>query len=452
MDNQSVILAVASPPGSATRGIVRASGVDACHVMIGVIDSECSGHAAVRARIRGVQVVRLLDPAISALAVVMPGPTSATGEDCIEIHTVGNPFVLERIMTAVISHARGSARRAHPGEFSVRAVMSGRMGIAAAERVAAAIMSETDAELAAAAVLQTNTTEQSSARDTDEIATLLALVEAGIDFTDQDDVVAIARPDLERRVCAVRDRIQARCAMSAGAESAQRAARVVLTGAPNTGKSSLFNALLSQTRAVESPQRGTTRDAIEHACALPGGLEVVLVDAPGIEDAVNEVDVLMQARAHEVLGRADVILRCFPGDEPAFEPLVPAHEADGERALTIDVRTKCDVLAMSPVVNDDNAIMTSARTGAGIAELRTVIAGAIAKRAPRTVHEFSLGIARIALLKEAALSLDNALATAAPELVADALRTALDRLGEVSGAIPPDDVLGRLFSSFCIGK
>jgi tRNA modification GTPase len=96
--------------------------------------------------------------------------------------------------------------------------------------------------------------------------------------------------------------------------------------------------------------------------------------------------------------------------------------------------------------------MTSARTGAGIAELRTVIAGAIAKRAPRTVHEFSLGIARIALLKEAALSLDDALATGAPELVADALRTALDRLGEVSGAIPPDDVLGRLFSSFCIGK
>jgi tRNA modification GTPase len=160
----------------------------------------------------------------------------------------------------------------------------------------------------------------------------------------------------------------------------------------------------------------------------------------------------MQARAHEVLGRADVILRCFPGDEPAFEPLVPAHEANGERALTIDVRTKCDVLAMSPVANDDNAIMTSARTGAGIAELRTVIAGAIAKRAPRTAHELSLGIARIALLKEAALSLDDALATGAPELVADALRTALDRLGEVSGAIPPDDVLGRLFSSFCIGK
>jgi tRNA modification GTPase len=120
--------------------------------------------------------------------------------------------------------------------------------------------------------------------------------------------------------------------------------------------------------------------------------------------------------------------------------------------LTIDVRTKCDVLAMSPVANDDNAIMTSARTGAGIAELRTVIAGAIAKRAPRTAHELSLGIARIALLKEAALSLDDALATGAPELVADALRTALDRLGEVSGAIPPDDVLGRLFSSFCIGK
>ncbi|NBX33251.1 MAG: hypothetical protein EBR07_11100 [Planctomycetes bacterium] len=105
MDNQSVILAVASPPGSATRGIVRASGADACQVLCNAMDSNCHGSAAVRERRRGVHVVRLRDPSVSALVLVMPGPASATGEDCAEIHTVGNPFVLERIIAAL---GRGS--------------------------------------------------------------------------------------------------------------------------------------------------------------------------------------------------------------------------------------------------------------------------------------------------------------------------------------------------------
>ena len=407
------------------RGIVRASGAAACQVLWNAMDPDCPGSMAVRARVRGVHVVRLRDPAIPALAMVMPGPTSATGEDCAEIHTAGNPFVLERIMTAVIAHSDGTARRAHPGEFSVRAVLSGRMPIASAERVAAVIMAETDTQLAAASMLQANTAEQSSARDTDEIATLLALVEAGIDFTDQEDVVAIARPALEERVRSVRDRIRARCATSAGAESAQRAARVVLTGAPNAGKSSLFNALLQHTRVVESAHRGTTRDAIEHACLLPGGIEVILVDAPGLDDAIHDVDVLMQARAHDAINRADIILVCQPH---SHNPVTHAYKSpliDGAHALVINVQTKCDTPGT---------------------------ASTISTRAPRNAHEFTLGVARVALLQEAADSLDDMLTIDAPELVAAALRTALDRLGEVSGAIPPDDVLGRLFSSFCIGK
>ena len=452
MDSQSVILAVASPPGSAMRGIVRASGAAACQVLWNAMDPDCPGSMAVRARVRGVHVVRLRDPAIPALAMVMPGPTSATGEDCAEIHTAGNPFVLERIMTTVIAHSDGTARRAHPGEFSVRAVLSGRMPIASAERVAAVIMAETDAQLAAASMLQANTAEQSSARDTDEIATLLALVEAGIDFTDQEDVVAIARPALEERVRSVRDRIRARCATSAGAESAQRAARVVLTGAPNAGKSSLFNALLQHTRVVESAHRGTTRDAIEHACLLPGGIEVILVDAPGLDDAIHDVDVLMQARAHDAINRADIILVCQPH---SHNPVTHAYKSpliDGAHALVINVQTKCDTPGTASTTNAADGISTSAHTGDGIAELRAAIARTISTRAPRNAHEFTLGVARVALLQEAADSLDDMLTIDAPELVAAALRTALDRLGEVSGAIPPDDVLGRLFSSFCIGK
>ncbi len=434
------------------RGIVRSSGADACQVLWNAMDRDCRGSAAVRARARGVHVVRLREPSIPALVIVMPSPASATGEDCAEIHTVGNSFVLERIIASIIAHSDGTARRAHPGEFSVRAVLSGRMPIASAERVAGVIMAETDAQLAAASMLQANTAEQSSARDADEIATLLALVEAGIDFTDQEDVVAIARPALEHRVRSVRDRIRARCATAAGAESVQRAARVVLTGAPNAGKSSLFNALLQQTRVVESAHRGTTRDAIEHACLLPGGIEVILVDAPGIDEAIHDVDILMQARAHDAINRADIVLACQESRHDRFARLNESPLIHRAHALTINVRTKCDTFGTSSAVDAPDVISTSAHTGVGIAELRAAIARTVSTRAPRYAHEFTLGVARVALLQEAADSLDHMLTIEAPELVASALRTALDRLGEVSGAIPPDDVLGRLFSSFCIGK
>jgi tRNA modification GTPase len=250
----------------------------------------------------------------------------------------------------------------------------------------------------------------------------------------------------------VRDRIRARCATSAGAESAQRAARVVLTGVPNAGKSSLFNALLQHTRAVESPHRGTTRDTIEHACSLPGGIEVILVDAPGIDDAIHDVDVLMQASAHDAINRADIILACQPSGHDQVTHAATSPLIQSAHRLIIHVRTKCDTLGDTGVVDANGAISTSAHTGAGVAELRAAIARAVSTRVPRNTDEFTLGVARIALLKEAADSLDDMLTINAPELVAAALRAALDRLGEVSGAIPPDDVLGRLFSSFCIGK
>jgi tRNA modification GTPase len=439
MDTTSVILAVASPPGQAARGIVRASGGQACAVLAANMADGCAGRAAVRAGTRGVHVVRLLQPAIPALCVVMPGPASATGEDCAEIHAVGNPLVLERIIEAVIARSGGEARRAHPGEFSARAVLAGRIKIGDAERVAAAIAAETDAALTAAGALRAGDAESATARDAEEVATVLALVEAGIDFTDQEDVVAIARPELERRVRAVLARIRVRCEASAGRERAARAARVVLAGPPNAGKSSLYNALLGHFRAVESPERGTTRDAVEHAIVLPGGVEAVLVDAPGLEDAVHEIDILMQSRAADALARADVVIDCG------------AAFIGSSGAVVLRVETKCDMGNGAPTPAA-GTISTSARTGHGIEALRAAIARAVSERDPRGAGESTLGAARTALLAEAAAGLEGALSVDAPELVAASLRTALDRLGEVAGAIPPDDVLGRLFAGFCIGK
>jgi tRNA modification GTPase len=448
LDAASTILAVASPPGPSPRGLVRASGRRACEHVAAALSGP--GARAVAARARGVHAARLAGPSIPVLVACMPAPHSATGEDCVEVHATGNPALLERIVDMVIACADGGARRAHPGEFSVRAVLHGRMTAAQADGVAHAIAAETDAALAAARV--TAEDEASGVRRawSGEIADVLALVEAGIDFTDQEGVVAIARSELERRLGAVESAIDSSLRAAEGTERAIHAPRVVLCGPPNAGKSSLFNALIGCTRSVEHEGRGTTRDAIEAALGLGDGTEAVLVDVPGLEEAVERIDLLMQRRAADAIARADVVIACDDGSGPVAT--IPGA------AVVIRVRTKCDVARPDPCDGElggnapHGVIATSARTGRGLDSLRGAIRDACSRSRSHATGAAALGSARAMLLSEAAAAIRAGRDEYAPELAAAWLRTALDRLGEVSGAIPPDDVLGRIFARFCIGK
>ncbi|MFM8817156.1 MAG: GTPase, partial [Phycisphaerales bacterium] len=367
---------------------------------------------------------------------------------CLHAHIERLGRFLERLVDAVIAAAQGGARRAHPGEFSTRAGLSGAAPLADADRVAHAIAAETDTQLEAARLLEHDAPARAAAEDAETLAGTLALVEAGIDFTDPEDVVAIARTELERRIEALRGRIRGRLASELGSGRVVGAVRIVLAGAPNAGKSSLFNALLRQMRAVESPQRGTTRDAIEEAIVLPGGTQAVLVDVPGLEEATEALDVRMQARTADALRRADVVVWCDDGGEGGGDA-PRAAGPDLRHAAIIHVRTKCD--QDTPGATTAN-IATSARTGAGLDALRSALADAAARATPKSSAAAQLGSARAELLAEAERALGGAAGETAPELVAANLRIALDRLGEVAGAIPPDDVLGRLFARFCIGK
>ena len=462
MGDGRTIVAVASAPGPAARGIVRAGGAGCLHAVRAVLEPGCAAERALAQGARGVHAGRLAGalPPIAVRVVAMPGPASATGEDCAEIHAPGNAVLLDRIVDALVAAGTGEVRRAGPGEFSARAVLAGRIPLAEAERVAAAIAAETDAQLDAAAALRRNAGGERAAALAGIVADALALVEAGIDFTDQEDVQAIAPAELAARLAEVRTALGAMIAHAGGAEHARRAARVVLAGPPNAGKSSLFNALLGRTRAVESPERGTTRDTVEEALEVAPGVEVLLVDAPGLDEAAEAIDHLMQARARAAIERADVVLACGDGDSADDAPL---HLPD-PAGRVIRVATKLDDGRCAP----PGAIATSARTGRGLDGLRAAIAADVdGLCGHRQSEEDSLGAAQAALLAEAVTALEQArdivrgnrrageplpARLAHPELVAASLRTALDRLGEVSGAIPPDDVLGRLFSSFCIGK
>ena len=479
---RETILAIASPPGHGLRALVRMSGPGvraAARGMFGEIPS-ARGVARMRVRLGDVDEARThefpLHGSYPVLAYWMEGPASFTGEDSLELSCVGAPALVEILCDRALASARTagfSARRARPGEFAFRAHLAGRLDVDAAESLAARIAATNDAELIAAEEIGRGTFGIRAAELVGVAAELLARVEAGIDFTDQEDVVTI---DARAFADAARE-LRGRIAALRGTHDSLRAnavALVVLAGPPNAGKSSLFNALVGRARSVASPQSGTTRDAIVARVALTAGLEADLVDLAGLEfgdrEVVGEIEQSMQRQARDALRRADIVLRCTA---PSATPISLERRDQFDLAITgevIEVHTMCDLASAPP----PPAVSTSARTGAGIAELRGRIAALLRRdRALRRAqlaiilprHDASLVLAEDALslaIREALPTDDSFTQVAGAhtrgesmrdlELIASLLRAALDALGDIAGPVHPDDVLGLVFSRFCIGK
>ena len=476
------MVARASGAGHSARALVRLSGPEARAAL-----ASLAPDAGPRL-VRGVHRVRMnlrvcgTRCECPALALVMPGPTSFTGEDCVELLVPGNPALADAVLEA-LGRVPGVCAAA-PGAFMARAHASGRIALADAERIALEIGATHARELDAARQVQRNPMVEAAHRASADVAELLARVEAGIDFTDSEDVVSIAREDLVGRASAVGSAIARWIEGSVPVESMRSMPLVALRGAPNAGKSSLFNALLGRTRAVTSPVVGTTRDAISEEIELrplsardgEPGIRAVLMDTPGLEDPRGAIDALMQeqARASE---RADVILLCEPlaslaaaapcgtqvqdaratergeGREPG-----PVHDA-----RVIRVATRSDEVPHHEGGAREGVICTSAVTGAGVKALASAIAAALASREGGSGASHRIGV--LARHRQAMALAGDWMAQCIeaagsgpgqsierPELVADALRGALDSLGEVTGAVTPDDVLGLVFSRFCIGK
>ncbi|HEX2838160.1 MAG TPA: GTPase [Phycisphaerales bacterium] len=448
------ICALATPPTHAPRAIIRVSGPAAFSSLpLG----GRAGEGLASDSLRRALVITLSIPNASntallelpALLLCFPAPHSYTGEHCAELCFTGNPFLAERIINALTAHS--GVRRAQPGEFTARAFLNGRLSLAQAEGVAATIAARTSEQLAAAQSLLSGVTGDRYRHWADDCTTLLALVEAGIDFTDQEDVVAITAPSLSARALALAADIDALLGARAGAESPRTLPTVVLAGAPNAGKSTLFNALLGKDRAVASPAAGTTRDVLTEPLDLsadaPGAGSVLLQDLAGLSASpTGAIDALAQAHAREAIARADLILWCDPtGTFP--EHASPARTIQGRTPALLRVRTFGD----QPALSESEAIAVCALDRWNLATLRRAIAdhacttrsADLATLLPR--HHRALASASDALRAAAA----NA---AAPELAATNLRSALDELAQLVGAITPDDVIGRVFATFCVGK
>lgn len=445
------IVAIASAQGGAPRGIVRISGpaTDACLRLVlpegGTPSSD-----------RTVAITAQLDIAplafLPADVYYWPSGRSYTGQPAAEIHTLGGPPLLEHLVETL---CLAGARLAEPGEFTLRAFLSGRIDLTQAEGVLGTIDAVGSQQLDAALVQLAGGLAEPLRNLRETLLELLAHLEAGFDFADE-DLPFIEPHELLHQLEQAGDAIQRVAERMTARRESGTTIRIVLSGPPNAGKSSLFNALADDVGALVSELPGTTRDYLcadldldGIACRL---IDTAGIDADGTLDA-SRLDHAAQAVARQLAEEADVVLLCRDGfsDELA-EALAPCPD---EGPLMILVHTKADLAdwrELTPAV-----VTTSVQTGEGIGELEG--------RIREAVLEVSMGQGDVVVgtaircresLRGAAASLERAASLArsgeGEELVAAEMRSALDELGRVVGAVYTDDLLDRIFSRFCVGK
>ncbi len=358
MNSGDTIIACSTGGAHSPRALVRLSGPDVPRLARAI-----AGEIGPRRAAAG--VVRLLDSArgsnapheLPVLCVRFAAPASYTGEDMLELSLPGNPTLVERVINAITAEkiggretgsempATGGIRRAEPGEFSARAFLHAKLTLEQAEGVAGIIAARTGEQLAAADRLLRGTTGARYRAWSDDLATLLALVEAGIDFTDQEDVVAIAPAELARRAGAIDDAIARELGPTHSRAMPGVLPVVLIVGEPNAGKSTLFNALLATRRAIESPQRGTTRDVLREELDLgthiPGAGRVMLCDSAGLDEsiAIGPSESAAQSATRAAIADADVIVHCDPSGE--FTRVEGGFDVRSDTPI-IRVRTKSD--------------------------------------------------------------------------------------------------------------
>lgn len=382
----------------------------------------------------------------AGIALYFPAPHSYTGEHVLELHGHGGPVVMDTLIARALSLG---ARMARPGEFTERAFLNGRLDLAQAEAVADLI--EAGSEAAARSALRSLSGAFSAEVRAllDGLTGLRAQIEAALDFPEEE----LDLPAEAGSAARVRDLRASLDRLLAGAQQGcllKEGMRVVIAGAPNVGKSSLLNALARADRAIVSPIPGTTRDVIEQHIQLDG-LPVWLIDTAGLRDSPDPLESEGMRRARAAAERADYALVVVDDGEPARAGDVLGRlPADMPHVV---VRNKIDLTGREPGAAGGE-IAISAATGAGLDDLRAHLKARMGYR-PAGEGGFSARRRHLEALQEAGRRLDDAARHAGgrhAELLAEELRRAQQALGTITGEFTSDDLLGRIFSEFCIGK
>ena len=438
MSKKDTICAQASGAGRAAIAVIRISGPATGEILRALCGLPAARHASLRT-IRDPRTETLLD---RGLVLWFPAPASFTGEDMAELHVHGGRAVVANVLDAALSI--DDVRLAEPGEFAARAFENGKIDLTEVEGLADLINAETDAQARQALAQAGGSLRRLYESWRGKLLRAQALAEAGLDFADEADVAANVTTNVGAIVAELFLQISNHLADRRG-ERLRDGFRVVIVGAPNAGKSSLLNALARRDVAIVSEEAGTTRDIIEVHLDLDG-LPVILTDTAGLREAGGKVEVEGIRRALARVEAADLVVWLIDAKKPVSAPPEPLARG---RVPFLAVRNKIDLASVGAA----EGISLSAKTGEGIdrlvAELKArareaLVAGAESPAVTRARHRAEL---------EGALAALERSRTAGPsELKAEELRIAARHLGRLTGNIDVEEVLGAIFSEFCIGK
>jgi tRNA modification GTPase len=443
------IVAIATPPGRGGIGAVRLAGPEARSIampMLRLKHDLAPGRAVFGELIepRGSESQRIDEVVVTYFAK----PHSYTTDDIIEISAHGSPVVLRHIVELAL--ARG-ARLAEPGEFTMRAFLNGRIDLTQAEAVRDLIDSQTLYQAKIAAQQLEGALSRRLQPIKQKLVELIALLEAGIDFA-EDDVSVLPGEQILKHISEIRSPLEALARSFAYGKIVHEGLTLAIVGRPNVGKSSLFNRLVERERAIVTATPGTTRDLVTETVSL-GGIPVKLVDTAGIRRALDEAESIGIQKSMEALADADLVLVVLDVSQPQTAEDDPLLDQIKNRSAIV-VENKSD-LRGSPA--RPQAIPTSALTGAGIPELRAAILRHVTGDAAPTAEAGFLTNARHqSVVRDSLTALaaaQSAVHNRVPhEMLLLDLYSTLRPLDEITGATTSDDILNLIFSRFCIGK
>ncbi len=449
MDANDTIAAVSTPPGRGGIGIVRVSGPDAAVIaqaLTGVLPPARRAHYCAFRDEHDSVIDR-------GVALYFPAPASFTGEDVLELQGHGGPVVMDMLLAATLAHG---ARPARPGEFSERAFLNGRMDLSQAEAVADLIDSGSRAAARSAMRTLDGVFAERVHTLCASLTELRAHIEACIDFPDE-EIDFLADPELERRMSALREQLATIIAGAGRGVLLKEGVRVVLAGQPNVGKSSLMNLLAGRDSAIVTDIPGTTRDILREHIQLDG-LPLHVIDTAGIRAPGDAVEAQGVERAWSAIENADALLLVIDdrtGLVDADREILARTPAGVSRIV---VNNKIDLSGADPGSAQGTDVLhvrLSATTGSGIEALESALKACVGYELcdegsfmARRRHLDALARTRAAV--DAAREVLST--RGAGELAAEELRQAQRALGEITGEVTSDDILGEIFSRFCLGK
>ncbi|GGH01825.1 tRNA uridine-5-carboxymethylaminomethyl(34) synthesis GTPase MnmE [Silvibacterium dinghuense] len=445
------IAAVSTPPGRGGIGIVRLSGPHALAISNALLALRNPlEHAMARfAEIRDPETGGKLDEAI---ATYFAKPRSYTGEDLVEIAAHGSPVVLDLLLRWALQQG---ARLARPGEFTERAFLSGRLDLTQAEAVRDLIDAQTLYQARTAAEQMGGAISRRIQPAKEKLVELISLLEAGIDFA-EDDVDLTPDEEIGTRIDAVGAELAGLARSFERGRIVHSGLTLAIVGRPNVGKSSLFNRLVERERAIVTAIPGTTRDLVTERVSL-GGIPLELVDTAGLRTTADEAEAMGIAKSREALADADIVLVVLeagiPPSEEEAELLASLH---GRRFLAVYNKIDLEDSSSGQGHAEEQSIRTSAATGAGIEALREALLNMVRTPGGESESGMLTNLRQHEAVKSALDALGDARAATANgtphEMILLDLYSALRQLDSLTGETTADDILNRIFSTFCIGK